>query len=1204
MKNWLRIIIVLLKILNSVFTQYTDQILFDERKLVDSEQIRKKITYSKEISKKQYTFWGWFKISKDYNQNTNLFLIKNLNKKEVVDENGNNVVTYEKKENILSINFKKADSNYLFSFNFRDNTETNNFFVKEIPSELTFDSWNYLAVTVNEKSKNRIFIDNFNGTKKNVLSVNKIIIDYEINDNLEITLAEDHITSPDLFLNFSDTFGYFTFCNFALKNLDSLWIYYIKEKVLSYNAILYNFIFDLYEVKEKLQSRGRFFLETEIKNSYIPIYKLNNNKIGLKAKINNEFTVPKVDFSNTENIKSYIFYFHLKFIGDFPKKFNLITRGNQGKSGFLQIEIISDEKKKNIRLKSKGLNQEIIWESTWDYSNNKEYIFFIGIAISPSNTVKLVYQDNLHRSSHVNLASDFFFSNDLQDITYLKDNKNFYKSYLEFYKFMILNSAISPMFYKFKSESDLEINNNNCIFSQNGFKNNNECFYCKNSILSIKNKCEDYCQAQEKNSGSGFCVPCKNPDCSEKPNTKFEVITNDLDTIKLKSTKKIVNPNFTLKNIFKILLDDKNSKDGFFDYDYEYGNIDNQYLNYHFNFKRELKNQKLYFIFKEKNLTLYDENKNLVSTEPIEVEISYFCFVKKTPKLIMKILAYISQIGFYVCLVSLILISIFFKSKMKDLVTFWKYILMMWIKLQVISVSYLFGINMPCTSGVFFSTLYDFNIKWHHNIFENFFDNHHYLFLLDKNQPINGAYQKEGIQAYFLENLFLVLIFHLIIVFLFGILKITLLFNKKKFLRNFLDHFEFTGLFIFFLIFGFPVFYFSAMTLNHTSFSHFSFALSFVVSLSYLFVFLFFIGFFYFKLYKTKYFENKRNKKRFFFFFAGYRNIKKIHSFDVRIFFTQFLIALTAAFFYKKPLIQTIVIFLLQLILIYLAKTYAPWVYGLINLNELISLILGAIGTIFAITVASRQNSSDPFKGDREGFYAFTIVITTFCSIIISYFTYFYFIFCMRWKKEKFKEIEIPKNPFVRGARVKNSKDKIQAKLGKKNSLKTPSFKDFKNDKEEESFNNNQKIIPEDDLTAIKEKTRREDKEDEKENTKNIHDNNNKTDNNEEIELKKNKEKTPEKITKLNNVSIHKSESKLSDNKIYNTPPINSENSFEPKKKDYDFSDNSDNLDIIIPDSNINKKVNFESTPAQEKKHIKLQNYVIEDIDIDDIINN
>lgn len=1247
MKKLIRFLAVIY-LFRSIYVQFTQQILFKEKKLVNDEQIVRKISYSKEISKKQYTIWGWFKISKDYPKNTNLISMKNLIKKEMEDGNGKIIESFEDGENLLFINFNKSGEQYNFSFNFKDNSETNYYFLKEVSEiNLKFGNWNYIAISVNEKSKNQIFIDNFDGSEKTLIILDKQIIDYEINSNLEIILAENQNNNYNSLLKFSDTLGYFTFCDFSLINLESLWIYYINEEKLNYNAVLYNFIFDLYHEKQKLKNKTLNNFETPIKNPFTPIYTENKNKIGLKAKLSNEFTIKKVNFTNSDSIKPYIYYFHLKFTGNFPITFTLLSQNNTSNTSQIKLEIKSSKTlSKNISIAAKGLNKQINWQSTWGYENNKEYIFFIGIIISPSKNVRLVYQDNYNRASHVKLGANFDFGEGFGDILVL-GNENFFGGFVEFYRFMILNSAVSPMYFKFRSESDLEFGKNDCVFFENGFGGEG-CFACGETVLKRNGRCGSFCGEQEKNSGYGFCVACENLDCSEKDVTKFEVVADDsFDNIKLKTSRRIINPNFTLNNIFDISLNDKILEKENLTFNAQYNETENQYINYNFKFKKELKNEKLTFTFKDKNLNLYDKDRNLINTNPINFKINYFCYVKKTPKQIIKILAYISQIGFYLIFLLLIFLTIFQRSKIKDLITFWKYVLMMWVKLQVISVSYLFGINMPCTSGVFFSTLYEFNIKWHHSYFEKFFKSENYLSLLDSNRPINGVYVKEGIQAYLVENLFFVFVFHLIVVFIFGVLKITLFFNKKKVLRNFLDYFEFTGLFIFFLIFGFPLFYFSTISLYHTSFSHFSFVLSFFVSLLYLILFLIFIAFFYNKLYNTKYFQNRRNKKRFFIFFAGYRNIKKIHSFDIRIFLTQFLIAFSAAIFYQSPLLQTILIFTLQLTLIYLAKTYAPWIYPIINLNELISLILGSIGTIFAIVIASRKNSENPFIGDREGFYAFSIVITTFFSILISYFTFFYLIFIVRFYSETFEGVEVPRNLFVRGVKIRHSKEKIEAKFGKKKKTKENSFMGSK-ENEDIVFNNEkvklmnlneitpktsrriynedkkiimdlknnanlEKEIKKDNNIDKKDKKKENKKETKKEKKKEIKKNENKNkddeiDNNkndEEIQIKKNNlnkkakiNKIPKKKPELINKSI---------NKIYetSTPPIKTKNKKESEKKEIrnlDFSD--EDLDIVIPDSNLKKKVSFGSIKKKPDKHIKLQNYIMKDIDIDDIMNN
>lgn len=44
----------------------------------------------------------------------------------------------------------------------------------------------------------------------------------------------------------------------------------------------------------------------------------------------------------------------------------------------------------------------------------------------------------------------------------------------------------------------------------------------------------------------------------------------------------------------------------------------------------------------------------------------------------------------------------------------------------------------------------------------------------------------------------------------------------------------------------------------------------------------------------------------------------------------------------------------------------------------------GCIPLLFAITIASWSKTSDPFRGDREGFFAYTILVAIVISLMIS----------------------------------------------------------------------------------------------------------------------------------------------------------------------------------------------------------------------------
>ena len=59
---------------------------------------------------------------------------------------------------------------------------------------------------------------------------------------------------------------------------------------------------------------------------------------------------------------------------------------------------------------------EVKWESETIFEEKKEYYFLIGFAISPSNTIRIAYYDNLGKTDYSILSNNFKFDFSSQKI--------------------------------------------------------------------------------------------------------------------------------------------------------------------------------------------------------------------------------------------------------------------------------------------------------------------------------------------------------------------------------------------------------------------------------------------------------------------------------------------------------------------------------------------------------------------------------------------------------------------------------------------------------------------------------------------------------------------------------------------------------------------------------------------------------------------
>ena len=98
-------------------------------------------------------------------------------------------------------------------------------------------------------------------------------------------------------------------------------------------------------------------------------------------------------------------------------------------------------------------------------------------------------------------------------------------------------------------------------------------------------------------------------------------------------------------------------------------------------------------------------------------------------------------------------------------------------------------------------------------------------------------------------------------------------------------------------------------------------------------------------------------------------------------------------FLYKNPLIQTILLLISCISMIVFALLYGPWVYNSINILEVVSMSFGCVPIIFGIIISYWSTTDNPFRGDREGFFAYSILISVLVSLMISIILFFTILF-------------------------------------------------------------------------------------------------------------------------------------------------------------------------------------------------------------------
>jgi hypothetical protein len=62
-----------------------------------------------------------------------------------------------------------------------------------------------------------------------------------------------------------------------------------------------------------------------------------------------------------------------------PENFVLLTRGEKGQPGYMQIILKKKDGGRNLKMTVNGENKEAVWESPTIFEKNKQYYFIMGI---------------------------------------------------------------------------------------------------------------------------------------------------------------------------------------------------------------------------------------------------------------------------------------------------------------------------------------------------------------------------------------------------------------------------------------------------------------------------------------------------------------------------------------------------------------------------------------------------------------------------------------------------------------------------------------------------------------------------------------------------------------------------------------------------------------------------------------------------------
>ena len=357
----------------------------------------------------------------------------------------------------------------------------------------------------------------------------------------------------------------------------------------------------------------------------------------------------------------------------------------------------------------------------------------------------------------------------------------------------------------------------------------------------------------------------------------------------------------------------------------------------------------------------------------------------------MKALAYIVLIGFVVVFLVLLILTCFCWKKSWDIGAAWKFFLHHWMKLQLVAFFALLAIYMPCCIKSFLHQLYKYAVSWDHELRSVFDDANEDSSSYDDGftkKTLNENMEFENVKAFFLHNMAIFFIVHLVIFLVYIIVKI---WDKIKDSANgspmykVLNYIEFSLLIAGFMIVHMQVFAFGFINIRRAYFDHHYFIFCFLIVLAYLIVFLvFWIFSFVSLLFRKNYLDYPENVNAFYFYLVGYKeNNKWARAYDLITLIFHFFVGMMIGLLMFKALAQMIVILILLVVLFAISLLLRPWNNKFYLIGDLVSQLLILIVVIIFLIFQSWDEGSCPECGDREGKLCWIVVLLLFFALLL-----------------------------------------------------------------------------------------------------------------------------------------------------------------------------------------------------------------------------
>ncbi len=655
---------------------------------------------------------------------------------------------------------------------------------------------------------------------------------------------------------------------------------------------------------------------------------------------------------------------------------------------------------RTVKMKLFGENdKKVIWQNSRQFKNAEKTWFFIGFSQSIAENIRVIYLDDQNNSEFKEISPSFKFDFSPQHINLFGNSleEDQATGHVNLSRFLIMNSG-SPVIEHIamtNKEDDCKI--------ESSYYEDEVCLICNDDkIVNLERKCLEYCPYGQKNGMTDVCVKCQDEFCDELNSTRFELVNNNDKNNEwhIKSSRPVKAESIDAEKVFNIAFTGEKNSMNDFNYKLEPSKDPDYTHRVFFDWKDN---------FKEENLTLttnfdddkpiYDVNHNLIYMKNTETELKRACYVSDDKDDKMKILAYF-LLWFYVfTAVFLLIFTIFCCRKRVTIAGLWKYMLHMWMKLQMVAFFIFINVYMSCCLRRFLHYLYKYGVSWDHELrelFDNWWDDEH-DYVEGLNEFYLTSFISEDVQRFILHNMGIFFLVHIVIFIVYILIKLCECIGRSLpnsciyQINNFLEYY---GLIFGYLLVSMQIFVFATLNLRRgvedpndegeVKMEHGYFIVCLIVAILYLLVLILFWIYAAVRLLGNQiFFMNKLNYNKFYYFFAGFKKNKSAQTYDLWMILAHFIVGCMIGILYDHSLSAVIVILVTLIILFAITLILRPWKSNLLLFGDIISQI-GILVLAFMFFLYQVWDSSDCEEcGSRESVLCWLIVIFVFAALLL-----------------------------------------------------------------------------------------------------------------------------------------------------------------------------------------------------------------------------